>query len=144
VTALNWTSGHPERQLPSAFPSRPQPAPDGLRVAGIAGSWLWLGTWGGPIRAIQLGREQGQRSCLSPLWSDDSSRLLLRCGDELRVWTMSGRLMVSRAVSSVGRLAWAPHSHEAVLFSRGHDLRLWSVDTNRRRILILTAQLVHG
>lgn len=120
MAARDWRSGQSLNGEPTLrYPAPPSVSPDGRHVAYVAGGRLAIGRWNGVARLVA----RFTLKCRVLSWSDDSTRLLVPCGQSVEQWTGSGRLI--RSPVSLGTPFWAPRSHSNLLFFRHGLLRVW-------------------
>jgi hypothetical protein len=129
VSLRSWTTGRVSMSGEERYRSAPLPAPDGKHVAYLLDGKVYLGSWGGSARqAAPIPSHCRLRS-----WSDDSTRLLLACGTDLRVLPVAGG--PARQVAVPSNATWVPGSNTDLLFFRGGDLWRWTPPSHVFRIV---------
>lgn len=130
----SWTSGRLVAMSSTAYPVAPLPAPDGRHLAFIWSGRLHVGTWETARSAGGVGS-----SCRLDSWSDDSARLLLRCGSGVEERTATGTVVIRTTLPA--QPLWVPGSHRNLLFFHRGQLWRWSPGGQAHRI-VLKAEVV--
>lgn len=139
-----WSTGAMRSTLPGKYPARPLLAPDGKRMAFSQGRFLHIMTWKtepgwSPPERVSL---SSPAQCTPQGWSDDSTRLLLRCGSRLQVRGQHGGLLAEINLPPTTWVSWAPGSDRSLLLYRRGAIWVRSLTPRQAHRIVLHAEPV--
>jgi photosystem II stability/assembly factor-like uncharacterized protein len=113
LTPRFWKTGAPLGAPIGPFQRAPHVAPNGTALAVLSGGQLAIGTTGNSMRPVA----SFPSSCRLGTWSDDSARVLVRCGSTVSLVSRTG---TRTDVHVAGRADWLPGTHDGlIIFHRG-------------------------
>ena len=130
VTSRLASDGQVELSKAGSYLSRPVRSPDGTQVAYVAGGVLHIGDWGGGPWRVNA----AARGCSVLSWSNDARAVLLACGGSAETRSAASGALMGKAVLG-SMVAWAPGSHDTLLFFRQGGLWRWSLGSEARQIV---------
>jgi photosystem II stability/assembly factor-like uncharacterized protein len=118
LTPRSWRTGAPLGTAVGPYARGPHVAPNGAAIAVLAGGRLSIGTTASRIQPVA----RFAASCRLGAWSDDSARVLIRCGPTVSLVTRMG---ARTDVNVAGRAEWLPGSHVGLIIFHHGSLSEW-------------------